>query len=213
MRDGLLYVLSEPGAVPEAEFHDWYDGEHAPARMAFPEVRAGWRYLAADGHRPSWLAVYALDLALLDTAAYRSLRSNRSERERSVMSRLDTLDRRVYERLTVAGAADEPGPDPAAGAPLLISVAMTSTDDSALGDWYEREHIPALAEVPGWRRTTRYRLVGGDAPALLALHAVDGPEVFDTLEYQRATDTPWRDRVMTTVTRRERRLFTPHRRL
>lgn len=211
MRDGLLYVLSEPGAVPEAEFHDWYDHDHAPARMAFAEVRAGWRYVAADGHRPSWLAVYALDLALLDTPAYRSLRSNRGDRERSVIARLDTLDRRVYERLPAGGG--EPAPDPAGGAPLLVSVAMSSGDDFALGDWYEREHIPALAKVPGWRRTTRYRLVDGDAPALLALHAVDGPEVFDTPEYRRATHTPWRDRVMASVTRCERRLFARHRRL
>ncbi|WP_028922611.1 hypothetical protein [Pseudonocardia acaciae] len=211
MRDGLLYVLSEPGAVPGPEFHDWYDNEHAPARMAFDQVRAGWRYVASDGRRPSWLAVYTLDLALLDTPAYRSLRSDRSDRERDVMSRLDTLDRRVYERLP--HPATDPGRDPAAGAPLLIAVAMTSTDDAALDDWYEREHIPALSQVPGWRHTTRYRLVTGDAPTLLALHAVDGPEAFDTPEYRRATNTPWRSRVMATVTHRDRRLFTPHRRL
>ena len=32
MAAGLFYVYTEPGSVDEAEFHDWYDYEHGPAR-------------------------------------------------------------------------------------------------------------------------------------------------------------------------------------
>ena len=30
MANGLFYVYTDPGTVPEAEFHDWYDHEHGP---------------------------------------------------------------------------------------------------------------------------------------------------------------------------------------
>jgi hypothetical protein len=32
---GLFYVYTDPGTVDEAEFHDWYDHEHGPARLTF----------------------------------------------------------------------------------------------------------------------------------------------------------------------------------
>ena len=36
MAAGLFYVYTDPGTVDEAEFHDWYDHEHGPARLTVP---------------------------------------------------------------------------------------------------------------------------------------------------------------------------------
>jgi len=36
MAAGLFYVYTDPGTVDEAEFHDWYDHEHGPARLSVP---------------------------------------------------------------------------------------------------------------------------------------------------------------------------------
>ena len=36
MAAGLFYVYTDPGSVGEAEFHDWYDHEHGPARHGEP---------------------------------------------------------------------------------------------------------------------------------------------------------------------------------
>jgi hypothetical protein len=49
MAAGLFYVYTEPGSVDEAEFHDWYDREHGPARLKVPgpEVLEDPRYRAA----------------------------------------------------------------------------------------------------------------------------------------------------------------------
>ena len=44
--DALLFVYSDPGAVPVAEFNDWYDNEHGPARLTVPEEI----FLAVRGH-------------------------------------------------------------------------------------------------------------------------------------------------------------------
>jgi hypothetical protein len=205
MTEGILFVLSEPGAVEEPEFHDWYDDEHAPLRMTVPGIRTGRRYRAVDGQTPTWLAYYDLDLEVLDSPEYQSLLDNRSDRERDVLTRIGVLDRRVYELV------DDQGERQAGPAPMVVSVGVGSSEPAELDEWYRREHVPLLLAVPGWHRTRRYRLVDGDGPESLALHEVSGQAVFDTDAYRAATGTPWRKRVMASVTTRDRRLFGFHR--
>jgi hypothetical protein len=216
--DGLLLVLSEPGRVPLAEFHRWYDTDHGPPRLRVPGVHAGHRFRAADGEVPGWLAVYLLRLAALESPEYAAVRG-RSPYEQTVVERLATLDRRVYARIADGGGdgadfgADfGAGPAPAA-VPLLLTVGLTSTAPAQLDAWYAEEHVPLLRAVPGWLRTTRYRLLEGAGPDRLAVHELAGPDVFDTAEYRRAVSTPRRAAVLRTVTQRERRLFTHHRTL
>jgi hypothetical protein len=202
MPEGLLFVLSEPRPGDEAEFHDWYDTEHAPARLALPGVHSAHRHRAADGREPTWLAWYDLDLAVLDDPRYRALRDRRSARETAVMSRLVALDRRVYELL------DEHGPPPPGPAVLVAtSLSVRAGAEPDLHRWYLEEHIPLLHRVPGWHRTRRYRLIDGAAPAFLALHEISGTGLFDTGAYRAAIDTPWRDQITRLVTARERRVF------
>lgn len=205
MSEGLLYVLSEPGAVPEAEFHDWYDNEHAPARLAVPGIRNGFRHRAADGRTPSWMACYDLGLEALATREYARLRSERSAREQRVVDGLAVLDRRVYELLDAHGALPLPA-EPA----VVLCVAMSTGDEAVFHDWYLREHIPLLHTLPGWWRTRRFRRIEGAGPDFLAVHDISGTGLFETGPYRRATSTPLRERVMRTVTDRERRVFRFH---
>jgi hypothetical protein len=202
MTEGLLFVFTEPGRVGMDEFHDWYDNEHAPARLTVPGVRTGYRYHALDGVRPGWLAWYELDLAALDSPRYRAVRE-RSPREKSVTERLDVLDRRVYEQTGAWG-------ETVAAAPVVVSVALSTHDEAGLDAWYREEHLPLLHAMPGWRRTRRYRLAEGRGPGLLALHEIDHVGLFDEPAYRAATGTPWRARVMREVTARERRVFGYH---
>lgn len=205
MAQGLLFVLSQPRRGDEPEFHDWYDHEHGPARVALPEVGAGHRYRAVDDATPAWLACYDLDLDVLATPAYRRLRERRSPRETAVMARLETLERRVYTLLDEHGAPDGPP-----GVLLARSVTVAPGHEAELHAWYTEEHIPLLRELPGWHRTRRYVLRDGDAPRFLALHEISGADLFGTDAYRRATSTPWRAAVMRHVTRSERRVFTFH---
>ena len=95
---------------------------------------------------------------------------------------------------------------------MILAVSM-SVPEGAVADldaWYTEEHIPMLLGVPGWQRIRRYRLVNAldaAAPDFLSLHEVAGPEVFEDPAYQPAVSTPWRDRIVGTALRRERRLF------
>src|SRR5260370_11406892 len=176
MAAGLFYVYTDPGSVDEAEFHDWYDHEHGPARLTVPGVRSMYRYGALDEEKPPWLALYDLDSpGVLDSPSYKALAAQASDRDKSVTAGLAALDRRVYEQLSSDGPAWD-GP-----APVILAVAMSvsagAEDD--LAAWYTDEHIPMLLEVPGWRRIRRFRLTRSmDAPGpdFLSLHELAGPQ-------------------------------------
>lgn len=206
MHQGLLFVLSQPATVSLEEFHDWYDHEHAPARLAFDGIAHGTRYRAVDDERPEWLATYDVDLAVLDTSDYKALRDHRSVREQQVIAGLSTFERRTYELV------DETPPTNGPPGPLVVCVSLELSAEKEYHDWYAEEHIPMLHHIAGWSRTRRFRLLDGDAPRLLAVHDIAGPEVFDESAYHEAVSTSRRDALMEQVTRRERRVFKVHRR-
>jgi hypothetical protein len=206
MADGLLFVYTDPGPVPVDEFNDWYDHEHGPLRLTVPGISAGYRFRALDDQSPRWLAYYEMKSGVLDSPEYKALAASASPREKSIMSSLATLDRRVYSLLSDSGAADD-GP-PAVVLAVSLSVPPGREDD--LAAWYAEEHIPMLLAVPGWRRIRRYRLTGGTAPAYLSLHSLSGMSVFSEDSYRAAVSTPWMKRIVESAIGRERRVFGLH---
>jgi hypothetical protein len=218
MAAGLFYVYTEPGSVGEAEFHDWYDHEHGPARLTVPGFGPAYRYRALDGEKPPWLALYELDRPdVIDSPEYKALSANASDRDKAVGAGLATLDRRVYEQISEDGLAGRP-------APVILAVAMSVPEGSEddLAAWYTEEHIPMLLTVPGWRRIRRFRLARAldgpgpedpgepedpGVPEFLSVHELAGPEVLEDPGYRAAVSTPWRDRVVASALRRERRVF------
>ncbi|OMH36670.1 hypothetical protein [Tersicoccus sp. Bi-70] len=203
MDHDLLLVYSEPGQVPVEEFHDWYDHEHVPLRMQFPQFRTGYRFRAADGRAPGWLATYDVEPGFLDTDAYTALRAHRSEREQHVVQRLATLDRRRYSLVHEAGRLD--------GEPRYqVLVGLTSPDEEGLRTWYEEEHIPLLIAIEGWDRVRQFRLQDGPGETLLTVHDIAHPSLCETAKWKHATSTPWRARVMASVTASSRRVFAFH---
>lgn len=207
MADGLLFVYTEPGPVPADEFHDWYDNEHGPARLTVPGISAGYRFRALDNQAPHWLAYYEMKSGVLDSPEYKAVTAAASEREKSIMSRVTTLDRRVYELISDDGSSGD-GPPPVV---LAVAQSVPAGREDDLAAWYVDEHIPMLLAVPGWRRIRRFRLTGGTAPAYLSLHEMSGTSVFDEDSYRAAVSTPWMRRIVASAIGRERRLFGFHR--
>ena len=70
-----------------------------------------------------------------------------------------------------------------------------------------------ILNIPAWRRIRRFRLTRAlDAPgpepgSFLSVHELAGPEVLEDPGYRAAVSTPWRDRVVASALRRERRVF------
>jgi hypothetical protein len=166
------------------------------------------RYRALDGQTPAWLALYELDgPQVIDSPEYRALGAKASDRDKAVAAGLATLDRRVYEQIGLDGLDELPSP-----APVILAVAMSvpagSEDD--LAAWYAEEHIPMLLRVPGWQRIRRFRLTRSldePGPEFLSVHDLAGPQVLEEPAYRAAIGTPWRDRVVGSALRRERRVF------
>jgi hypothetical protein len=206
-------VYSDPGPVPEAEFNDWYDNEHGPARLTVPGISAGYRFRALDNLAPPWLAYFEMPCSqgegagVLDSPEYKALWASASDREKSIMSRLTTRDRRVYEPIS------EDGPAPAGPPPVVLAVSLSvpAGMENDLAAWYTEEHIPMLLAVPGWHRIRRFRLTDGTGPDYLSLHEVAGMEVFERDDYRAAVTTPWRNRIVDAAIGRERRVFGLHR--
>src|SRR5271165_975778 len=202
----LLFVYSDPGAVPVAEFNDWYDNEHGPARLTVPGISAGYRFQALDDQAPSWLAYYEMKSGgVLDSPEYKALWAAASAREKSIMSSLATLDRRVYELISDSGSVVS-----APAVVLAVSQSVPPAMEDELAAWYTEEHIPMLLAVPGWRRARRYRLTTGTAPDYLSLHELASMAVFEEPAYRAAVSTPWMKRIVDSAIGRERRVFGLH---
>ncbi|EIM92242.1 uncharacterized protein STEHIDRAFT_143659 [Stereum hirsutum FP-91666 SS1] len=220
---GFLLVFAEPGpAVPEAEYHDWYDNEHIPLRVNIPAFSSWARFSADDGQKPSWAAYY--DLESYESTLvppYSTLAETRSEREKDIFSKMEVLDRRTYEVYNPPeGKATPPSAlyDPKKTAPyaLIVGISVKPEAEEEFNRWYDEEHIPLLAKVPGWIRSRRFVLkeaakagtkaTGGQPPKYLAVHEwASGKEREGTEEYKIATSTPWRTRLQSSITDRERR--------
>jgi hypothetical protein len=181
------------------------------------------RYKAVDSLQPTWLAIYDLSTPqVIDSDDYRSLRAKASQREFDVVSRLQTLDRRLYTHLSTH---EHPAVQLPTKFLLVVSLEPRQDGESEFNKWYEEEHMVLLSKVPGWLRGRRYKFLSqtelaGKAtqsnaavpPPYVAIHEFDRPDFMALPEYQSALNTPWRNRVMSEIVlRREVRVFELHR--
>lgn len=72
-------------------------------------------------------------------------------------------------------------------------------------DWYKKEHMPILSEVPGWRTGSRYKRVScfGDdaefAAPYLAIHQYDEQNGLGGEQWQKSVNSLWTKRVMSNL--------------
>ncbi|KAF7315073.1 hypothetical protein MIND_00021500 [Mycena indigotica] len=88
---------------------------------------------------------------------------------------------------------------------ILVFNGMTPDEgmEEEFNAWYADEHIAMLQQVPGWRSSIRFKLLHalgdpqtGGVTKYLALHEWATRDAFSTKEFQAATNTPWRTRVV-----------------
>jgi hypothetical protein len=187
---GLLFSQMEPPLGWEEDFHDWYETEHIPARMALPGFSSAVRYEALEGD-PKYLACYFLnDLAELESPTYRLLKTDPSERTGRMLGNVAGFTRYTCDELSDTGENTEPSS-------YLWAVAFNVPADAQpeFESWYAEEHVPMLMKADGWLRVRRYTTrPGGDGPAWthLALHELRDLTVLDAPERAAARDTPRR---------------------
>jgi hypothetical protein len=192
-------------------YSDWYDGEHAPARLTVPGITSAIRYKATDGEKPEWLAIY--DLATPETMkspAYLHLRNIASDNEKTLIPRLPILQRRIYSLIAESAKPDLPA-SALPGKYLLVALwSVPGELDADFHRWYDEEHMEKIGKVPGWLRGRRYKLVdgldlgGGKGPSLdgwdyLVMHEWENDDYGEAQEFTSSIQTPWAARVFKEV--------------
>lgn len=227
---GILYVTMQPAAdLAPAEFHDWYNNEHGPLRLRLPFIHNGFRYRARDiaagddkQKTPEWMAIYDTDdMDAFNSETYLALRGPpvQTQRERDIRPHV-AIDRRSYDLVSSSESDDfkklENIENYGTGN-VMVSVSLRLAEGKSgkeLDKWYEEEHIPLLAKIPGWLRTRRFVTAAIDKKddvEYLALHEYAAENGLGGKEWQHAVDTPWAKDIMANTvaikTRREYDLF------
>ena len=166
---------------------DWYDNEHAPARLTVPGIKNALRYKALDDERPTYIAMYDTESPFtLQSDEYRSLALGASRRERELIPRLEILNRRIYGLHMITSRNEELD-----APPRFIQVVTTVVDPQI--EINIEEYTKQNTMVPGWLRTRSYKLVSAveigrgidtePAPNYLISHDFDNRD-FLTSEFQ-----------------------------
>ena len=184
MANGILIAAFDFSGAAADEFDDWYDTEHLPERQRVPGFLSLERWIGADDPRQS-VATYDLaSLAVLDSPAYRAIGGdNLSPWSKRVTAKCRRLMRFEGEQILPGDRLA------AAGAEGLLLIAMTPAPEieTAFNAWYDTEHVPALARVPGVLAARRFRARAG-SPGYAALYHLAGPEVPSGAEWRRASE-------------------------
>jgi hypothetical protein len=193
MAKGLLFMAFDFSTAHADEFHDWYDLEHIPERLGVPGFLNAERWI--DEANPQvHVATYDLDtVGVLATPAYHAVSGhNQSVWTKRVTAMCGRIMRFEGEQLV-------PGNQTAASGAEALLVASMNIDPAAEADfteWYNTEHLPQLAAVPGVLSARRYRATDTESERrYLALYHLRDAGVSRSEAWSNAANTPWSERM------------------
>ena len=191
MAKGTLIAAMNIGSAAEDEFHDWYDTEHLPERTRVPGFLLCERWLGAADRKVS-VATYDLDsVAVLRSPPYTAIGGeNLSPWSKRVTGKVERLMRFEGDQI-LPGDQLPPGN---AGGLLLNAMNIAPEREAEFNDWYDKEHIPALAAVPGVLCARRFRGTSGNR-RYVALYHLATPEVVESDEWKQARQSDWTGRL------------------
>jgi hypothetical protein len=202
MANGILIAAMDFTNVDAGEFNDWYDTEHVPERARVPGFLTLQRWIGVENPRVS-LATYDLEsVDVLQGPGYSAIgRENSSPWTKRVTSKVTRILR--YEGIqTLPGSASAPS---GAGGILLVGMTPSAETEAAFNRWYDAEHVPALAAVPGVLSARRFVSSGANATKYVALYHLADPAIPDGAAWKKASgDTPMPQHVRDTITGRLR---------
>ena len=191
---GLLLTMTEPPRPMEEEFNAWYDSEHLPERLSIPGFRSARRWVAPQAPAGSgkYLATYELDSPqVLQTPEYLAhVGDNFTPWSKRCLSRCVLFRRWACTQIFPGDA----GPDALAQAVFLACGDVPAEHEAEFNNWYDSEHMPLLAAVPGVLRARRFLAAEGK-PRYVALYELMEASVVDSAAWNEALATPWAKRV------------------
>ena len=203
MAKGVLIAAMDFSKVAEDEFNDWYDTEHIPERQRVPGFLTCQRWIGAENPKHS-VATYDLEsVSVLQGSGYRAIGGeNLSPWSKRVTARTPRLLRFEGDQILPGDKAAPEG----AGGLLLVGMTPAAAVETAFNAWYDTEHVPALARVPGVLSARRFRTTaGGSGSKYVALYHLTSPAVVDSAEWKQASgSTPMPEHIRPQISDRLR---------
>jgi hypothetical protein len=210
MAKGILIAAMDFSNVAEDEFNDWYDTEHVPERQRVPGFLVCQRWIGAENLKQS-VATYDLEsVSVLQGPGYLAIGGeNLSPWSKRVTSRVQRLMRFEGDQIL---PGDTVAPDNGGGL-LLVGMTPALGVETAFNAWYDNEHVPALARVPGVLSARRFRNAAGGSPKYVALYHLTSPAVVDGAEWKQASgSTPMPEHIRPQISDRLRLVCRSYRR-
>ena len=90
-----------------------------------------------------------------------------------------------------------PGASPSTSAPwhYIVATDVLSEHEADFNAWYDQEHLPGLAAVPGTAQAARYRACEGEGPRYHACYDLADRAAFNSAPWLAVRGTPWSSRV------------------
>ena len=193
MAKGLLVASFDFSTAHEDEFHDWYDTEHVPERQRVPGIMNATRWIGADN--PTYaVATYDLEsLSVLQSPAYLAVGgANGSPWTKRVTNAATRIMRFTGDQILPGGLVS---PDNAQGL-LLASMNVDPAAEDEFNEWYNTEHIPFLASVPGVLTARRFKSADPTSERkYLALYNLETVDASRSAAWEKAAHTPWSARI------------------
>ena len=96
---------------------------------------------------------------------------------------------------------------------LIAAMDFSNVAEDEFNDWYDTEHVPALARVPGVVCARRFRNPASGGPKYVALYHLAAPEVVDGAEWKAASgSTPTPEHIRPQISDRLRLVCRSYRR-
>jgi len=191
MAKGTLIAAMRMTQVAPDEFHDWYDTEHLPERQRVPGFLVCERWMGAEDGTVS-VATYDLEnVGVMKSPGYLAIGGeNLSPWSKRVTARVERLMRFEGDQILPGDSLPPAG----AGGLLLNAMNIAPELEAEFNEWYDKEHIPALAAVPGVLGARRFRGTSGNRKYVALYHLTD-PGVVESPEWKTARQSDWTSRL------------------
>jgi hypothetical protein len=141
-----------------------------------------------------------------ETYAYIELPADREEAHSLVRLVRSALPGAALARLALL--QDLAGASAGEAAPYhyVVETDVRPESEADLNDWYDREHLPGLASVPGTVRAMRFRSAHG-SPRYHACYDLVAAETLGSRPWLAVRGTAWSDRVRPAFCNTKRTMF------
>ena len=193
MAKGLLFASFDFSTAQADEFHDWYDTEHVPERLRVPGIINALRWIGADN--PTFaVATYDLEsLSVLQSPPYTAVGgANGSPWTKRVTNKATRIMRFTGDQRLPGDVISPPN----AGGLLVASMNVDPAAEDEFNEWYNTEHLPFLAAVPGVITARRFQSADPTCERkYLALYNLESAAVAQSDAWRKAAGTPWTGRM------------------